>query len=47
MNINVRAEKRPDGSVRCVVECDGQVATLKFDGAEVFIEVPEPAQSPG
>ncbi len=47
MNINVSAEQQPDGSVKCVVECNGQTATLKFDGSEVFIEVPEPAQSHG
>lgn len=47
MNVNVKAEQQEDGSVRCIVECNGQVATLRFDGSEVFIEVPEPAQVPG
>jgi|HubBroStandDraft_1064217.scaffolds.fasta_scaffold1814929_2 hypothetical protein len=45
MNINVKAEQRPDGNVRCKVECDGQVATLIFTGSEVMVEVPEPAQA--
>jgi hypothetical protein len=36
-----------DRGVSCQIACDGQEATVIFDGAEVFVEVPEPAKAAG
>jgi hypothetical protein len=44
MNISVKATQKDNGSVHCLIECDGQEATLVFDGKHVSFEVPEPAQ---
>ena len=45
VNIDVRAERQADGSVRCRVKCDGQEAAVIFTGSEVFFEAPEPQES--
>lgn len=44
IDVTLNASINNDGSVECLVTCDGQQATLTFTGQDVFIKVPEPPQ---
>lgn len=42
ISVTLDASINPDGSVDCLVTCDGQQATVTFTGQDVFIKVPDP-----
>lgn len=44
VSVSLKAAVQPDGSVACDLACDGQEARVIFNGTEVFIQVPEPAE---
>lgn len=44
MKISVDATRKDDGSVVCVLKCDGQQAQVIFDGTDVSFKVPEAPQ---
>jgi len=46
MKISVDATRKDDGSVVCVLRCDGQRARVTFDGTDVSFEVPEAPVQP-
>jgi hypothetical protein len=47
IDVRLDAKLAKDGSVVCMVECEGQRARLTFTGTDVQLDVPEQAPAAG